>query len=204
MPSISLSELKQNAAKKRSEMDAQLESLGYKRVGDRYLRIPTQADSESDALDLEKKGLETEKLRRELSGEDVGKETDAQRSQRTRFNTVNEVVSQIEELSKKVNKSNNRGSQALKILTGRILQTDVDAAELDSKKGYLSQIVRTLGESGALAEGDIQRAISAIPTITDTKAVAERKTKALKDILKAAQKGVDKPKDDIDNFLDGL
>ncbi|MCR4307789.1 MAG: hypothetical protein NUV80_04450 [Candidatus Berkelbacteria bacterium] len=206
MPNITRDELNQineSAKKKRLDMDAQLEAFGYKRVGDKYLKIPTadETDPELSFDEAQRFNVPVGTRRSAVQGQSVPDKpivpTEAERTSQRTDATIGEVVNQISELSKKVNKSNNRLIQSFKVITGKYLQTDVDAAELDSKRGYLSQIIRSLGEKGTLSEGDVQRAIATIPSISDTRAVAQRKIASLQKVLKAASEaGKNTPQQD--------
>ena len=58
----------------------------------------------------------------------------------------------------------------------------------EQAKGSLSLIIRALGESGALAEGDVERAMGLIPQITDSKEKAMDKYQQLMSMLQSAGK----------------
>lgn len=59
----------------------------------------------------------------------------------------------------------------------------------EQAQGSLSMIIKALGESGALAEGDVQRAMGLIPQITDSKEKAADKYQKLMLMLQSAGKG---------------
>lgn len=59
----------------------------------------------------------------------------------------------------------------------------------EQAQGSLSLIIRALGESGALAEGDVKRAIGLIPQITDSREKAMDKYQKLMAMLKSAGQG---------------
>ena len=63
------------------------------------------------------------------------------------------------------------------------MQTNPDATLLKAQSAYLSRIIRSLGEKGALAEGDVQRAFGAIPQVSDTEEVAVAKLAQLREVL---------------------
>lgn len=72
---------------------------------------------------------------------------------------------------------------------GAKFQTNDSLAAFNSaREGFVSNIARALGEKGALAEGDVARAVANIPNIRDTAAVAQRKWDTIFGIL---QKGKD-------------
>lgn len=64
-----------------------------------------------------------------------------------------------------------------------IIGLDPAATAFRSNVGYLSRVVRAMGEVGTLNEGDIARAKTLIPGIGDTKQEAENKISALRDLL---------------------
>jgi len=63
-------------------------------------------------------------------------------------------------------------------------QSNVEAAELrDTIKGTLAPIIRSLGEKGALSDGDVSRAINLLPKLTDGASLARRKMMRVMRIL---------------------
>ena len=59
----------------------------------------------------------------------------------------------------------------------------------EQAKGSLSMIIKALGETGALAEGDVERAMGLIPQITDSKEKAADKYQQLMAMLQSAGQG---------------
>lgn len=59
----------------------------------------------------------------------------------------------------------------------------------EQAKGSLSMIIKALGESGALAEGDVERAMGLIPQITDSQEKAADKYQKLMSMLQSAGAG---------------
>lgn len=59
----------------------------------------------------------------------------------------------------------------------------------EQAKGSLSMIIKALGESGALAEGDVDRAMGLIPQITDSQEKAADKYQKLMAMLQSAGQG---------------
>lgn len=59
----------------------------------------------------------------------------------------------------------------------------------EQSKGSLSMIIKALGEAGALAEGDVERAMGLIPQITDSKEKAADKYQKLMAMLQSAGQG---------------
>ena len=95
------------------------------------------------------------------------------------------IIDQISEASQKVNTSEGLAA----FLKGTLrkgtsaLQLDPDAQRLQRQVGKLSFIVRALGEVGTLNEGDIQRAIALIPTVTDSRTNAQNKLDELRGLF---------------------
>ena len=65
-----------------------------------------------------------------------------------------------------------------------------ESVYLDARTGFVSNVARTLGEKGALAEGDVTRAINNIPALSDTKAVSDEKFKVLDGIFTKARESI--------------
>ena len=59
----------------------------------------------------------------------------------------------------------------------------------EQARGSLSMIIKALGESGALAEGDVERAMGLIPQITDSEQKAYDKYQKLMSMLQSAGQG---------------
>lgn len=59
----------------------------------------------------------------------------------------------------------------------------------EQAQGSLSMIIKALGETGALAEGDVQRAMGLIPQITDSQEKAMDKYQKLMSMLQSAGQG---------------
>lgn len=106
------------------------------------------------------------------------------------FDISQNILDDMEKYSKKVNTfpagpaGMGRLYNAAKNTAGATLQTNPSAKALDSKAGELSNIIRAMGEKGTLAEGDVQRGLKLIPTVGDTKEVAEQKIKDLRELFK--------------------
>lgn len=71
-------------------------------------------------------------------------------------------------------------------------QDDPRIAEFNSfARGTLAPLIKSMGESGALAEGDVARALELVPKvfpIPDTEEVATRKLKNLRELLEKGQR----------------
>lgn len=59
----------------------------------------------------------------------------------------------------------------------------------EQSRGSLAMIIKALGDSGALAEGDVERAMGLIPQITDSEAKAYDKYQNLMSMLQSAGQG---------------
>ena len=84
----------------------------------------------------------------------------------------------------------NRGVSALEFVGQLATQNDPNISRFrDLSEGSIGSIVRTLGERGALAEGDVTRALGLLPRVfgdlglPDTRKQATEKLKTLRGIL---------------------
>lgn len=76
-------------------------------------------------------------------------------------------------------------TNALNAVTGGGYNTEANTYWQVSR-GSLGKLIRGMGDSGALSEGDQKRALQMIPNITDTREAAEQKFMALYNILSSA------------------
>lgn len=60
----------------------------------------------------------------------------------------------------------------------------------DFSKGTIGPIVRSLGEVGALSEGDVQRALNLVPNLSDTPEEANRKMSDLMQVLQISKQNI--------------
>ncbi len=103
------------------------------------------------------------------------------------------LIGDIEGLVEKVFPLEEKGlMERLKGGTERTLgawaQTNPDAAVLLRKiKGSLAPIIRSMGEKGALSDGDVKRATAALPKLTDSPAVARRLLAEVRGVLETAK-----------------
>jgi predicted metalloprotease len=175
----SYEEYQQQFEQRKSQQEAELAELGYKRVGNKFIKIPTQAEAYSDELSTKQKELDIMTKSKALE-EGSSTEQAAQRSEQF----VSTLLDQLEDLSSKVNTSGYLPMQYLRSFKAAVApDSEPDAAELESKKAFLAPLVRQLGEKGNLSDSDIQRAINAIPLVTDTKIKAQRKMKTLREFF---------------------
>ena len=100
------------------------------------------------------------------------------------------ILAQLETTAKKIFSAEGVLDRLLSIPKANwavYLQANTDAVLYESlKNGVLANIVRTLGEKGTLAEGDVERARALFPTyvpVPDTKEIAELKLKQLRDLM---------------------
>lgn len=78
-----------------------------------------------------------------------------------------------------------RFTQFMNMLTGGGYNPAVSAYDTGSK-GSLGMIIKALGDTGALSEGDQQRALELLPKTTDSQAAADAKYQQLMQILQNA------------------
>lgn len=81
----------------------------------------------------------------------------------------------------------NRAASAIDFGLDMLTQNDPSASRFsDMSKATLSPFIKFLGESGALAQGDVDRALGLVPRtfpLPDTKEVAKEKIDALREII---------------------
>jgi hypothetical protein len=99
----------------------------------------------------------------------------------------------------------NRISGGGGVMLNKFTQENPDAIMYESiKAGTLGPMIRALGDRGALAEGDVERAIKLLPIlqptptqpIPDSKEIAKQKLKQIRDILKQTATGEKDKKSD--------
>ncbi len=104
--------------------------------------------------------------------------TAQQRATIASFDTARVIIADITQYSEKVNTASaglqGRAQQGMK-LWGAWTQSNPDAALLQSKAGELATIARSMGEKGALADKDVARAAALIPSVLDTREIAQKK-----------------------------
>jgi hypothetical protein len=76
-------------------------------------------------------------------------------------------------------------TNALNAVTGGGYNTDANTYWQVSR-GALGKLIKGMGDTGALSEGDQKRALQMIPNVTDTREAAEQKFMALYNILSSA------------------
>jgi hypothetical protein len=121
--------------------------------------------------------------------------TQQQREGLASYDTARVIIQDIKQYSEKVNTEKGgllgRGKQAGK-LWGAYTQSDTNAAMLQSNSGELTRLARSMGEKGAMAEGDIARAAALTPSVTDTVDVAMQKLKDLSALINESEKNYNK------------
>ena len=112
--------------------------------------------------------------------------TPHQRESLAGYDTSRAIIADIKQYSERVNKAGaglkGRAEQAKK-LWGAWTQSDPDAALLQTKMGELASVARSLGEKGALANSDVARAAALIPSVLDTRDIAQQKIKDMESII---------------------
>lgn len=109
-----------------------------------------------------------------------------QRESLAGYDTSRTIIADIKQYSEKINTEaggiTGKAQQAMK-LWGAWTQSNPDAALLNSKIGELASVARSLGEKGALANQDVARAAALVPTVLDTREVAQKKIKDMMAII---------------------
>ena len=119
--------------------------------------------------------------------------SDKDREKLSTLDTAFNVYETIKGLSEKINTFGVTGRVTgyLKRYVGGATQYNTDIARYNAtRQGFVSNVARTLGEKGTLAEGDVQRAINNLPTVNDTEAVARGKLETLRIILQGAKDSI--------------
>lgn len=125
------------------------------------------------------------------AGGGMGKLSDATRKNLTSLQLADSALGQFEQNleglglyeSGILSKTLGRGRE---VLSGLGLDENL-AYYNDMRQAMSAQLARALGETGVLNNFDIQRALNAIPTITDSKDVAQRKLQFIRGMLGQAQ-----------------
>lgn len=119
--------------------------------------------------------------------------SDKDREKLSTLDTAFNVANTIKGLSEKINTFGVAGriTGFLSRYIGGKAQYNEDIARYNAaREGFVSNVARTLGEKGTLAEGDVRRAIANLPTVNDTKGVAEGKLKTLFSILEGTRSSI--------------
>lgn len=127
---------------------------------------------------------------KEASAKAVTAEAAAKQAVRNE-NLASNIINEVEGISTKVNTSDSRIQQVKRYL-GAVKQDDVEAAELLTMKAFIGPLIRQFGEKGALSDGDVARAINAIPNVSDTRKVATAKLARLRRLVDKGQGNLDK------------
>lgn len=100
------------------------------------------------------------------------------------------VLDEIEGLSSLVNTSKGvkRFGAGIGATIGAITQNNPEAQALqNARRGFLASIARAAGEKGVLTEQDVSRAQALLPSLFDTREVAQNKIKRLRSFLSSIE-----------------
>jgi hypothetical protein len=112
--------------------------------------------------------------------------TPVQRATLTNYQSARAIVNDIKQYSERVNTAEPGFLGRLEqigTLWGSYTQSNPDGAMLLAKAGELGLLVKSLGQSGSLSDGDMARAAALTPGPTDTVQVAVLKLKDLENII---------------------
>lgn len=112
--------------------------------------------------------------------------TASQRETLSDFTGFKSVVNDIENAANQIRFGKSAPEawlQGTKLWLAGKIGTDPSAAIFLTKSGYLSFIVRGLGEKGTLATRDIDRVRPLIPNFWDTEEIIRRKFKSLRNVV---------------------
>jgi hypothetical protein len=127
-----------------------------------------------------------DKVLRLAQDQSVAIMSDREREAIGSLDTANQILKDVKKYSEKIHTGEGLGAR----VTGLVRQGasaagyDADVTSLQSKAGELALIVRALGERGALAEGDVARALLLLPVNPRlTKAEAQNQLRDLEGIF---------------------
>lgn len=148
-----------------------------------YKNIMEQFDNSDDIdsqLDRQYKQLQIQQLQQKIKSANSSATTgDAKKA--AALNTLQSLMSNYEAQGPIVG----RITGLLNDISGGAYNPSVYAYE-SGAKGSLGSIIKALGDSGALSEGDQQRALNLIPSTNDSPAAARRKYQQLMNILQTS------------------
>jgi hypothetical protein len=110
------------------------------------------------------------------------------------FNSASQLLTTIDNLSKKVVTASNvfsAGTQYLSKTFGALTKSNQDAALFkDTINAFTSQLARASGEKGVLTDQDVARIRKALPGLSDTAGIAQAKIQQLRQLFSGIQQGV--------------
>lgn len=106
----------------------------------------------------------------------------AQAKSQNALNTVNTLEGALESAGGGRGRIGGTIANAL----GSVGLNDEVSAYNDVSRGSMAQIIRGLGESGALSDGDVQRGLSMLPRVTDNPREVEAKMSILRTMIEAS------------------
>jgi len=108
----------------------------------------------------------------------------AEKKDLQKYSQAENVIAQLESSLPTLEGRGRVSGNIQQVLSKAGLATNVKVYN-DFKDGVVIPLVRSLGESGALSNIDVERAISLVPAVTDTPKEASGKLGKLKSLLKA-------------------
>lgn len=152
-------------------------------MADIYKNIMAQFDNSDDIdaqLDRQYKQLQIQQLQQKINSANSTATTgDAKKA--AALNTIQSLMNNYEAQGP----IGGRITGLLNAVTGGSYNPSVYAYE-SGAKGSLGSIIKALGDSGALSEGDQQRALNLIPSTNDSPAAARKKYQQLMNILQTS------------------
>ena len=153
----------------------------YDQLEQGYFNAIQAGDSDAAKYIESLMGMLDEKVARLEKLKESGSSSDIATKQKAAINILNNLM---QNYSAKGAISGNL-TQFLNMLSGGSYDPQVYAYDTGSR-GSLGSIIKALGDTGALSEGDQQRALQLLPSTTDSKAAAEKKYQQLLQILYSA------------------
>lgn len=152
-------------------------------MADIYKNIMAQFDNSDDIdaqLDRQYKQLQIQQLQQKINSANSTATTGDQKKAAA-LNTIQSLMNNYEAQGP----IGGRITGLLNAVTGGSYNPSVYAYE-SGAKGSLGSIIKALGDSGALSEGDQQRALNLIPSTNDSPAAARKKYQQLMNILQTS------------------
>lgn len=174
-------------------LDAATESTGPLdplSLQDNVQQILAQGGSVKDAQEY----VSLVKALQDVGGTKEQKLSAAQKQSLGKINTANAILDRFETMLGEVDRSDFGPAarvQGLASTIGAVTGLDQQAKVYnDLRNGLMAQLAKALGESGALAQGDIDRALSLVPSLGETPNERSRKMMELRALISGMKQGI--------------
>lgn len=154
----------------------------YDQLEQGYMAALQAGDSPAAKLIQEMIGMLDDKIARY---KDQNSSSTANSNSKSAVNVLSQLYSLYGDIKGGTGPIQGNVTNALNTVTGGGYNTEANTY-WQVAQGSLGKMIKGMGDTGALSEGDQQRALKMIPNITDTREAAEAKFKALYQILSGA------------------